>query len=410
MSDEPMQVIAVVNGPGEVAAWLYPFADALRSRYPEVRLRAALLPCVFASGQETTVLDGMPGIDAVCTPRATLRWITRGATPPGFERAGRGCIVHFGGELMLSILLARRLRQPIVVYEEQRVRWSTLLNKVCVVNDRVAGVNGNQKVRAVGNLMVDAARLRVPLRRTPNGGPHSVALFPGSRKYFVRQVLPFLLRVAAQVDRSVPGTTWVLSKSDFITHEELGSLVGAGAGAGAGSNHRVLEGDTAQWEDSQLRDVLLSSAGVRVRVASPAAAMAVADLAITIPGTSTAELAALGIPMILALPTYRLHTLPLPGLAGHLGGIPVLGPAIKEAVARTYIRTRRFWAHPNRLADERIVPELVGRISAADVATEVTASLRANGNGAMAQRLRLVMGEPGAALRLVDEVLATMRS
>ena len=403
MSDSPIQVVAVVNGPGEVAAWLYPFADALRSQHPEVRLRAALLPCVFASGQETAVLDGMPGIDAVCTPRATLRWITRGETPPGFERAGRGCVVHFGGELMLSILLARRLRQPIVVYEEQRVRWSTLLDKVCVVNERVAGVNGNHKVRAVGNLMVDAARLRVPLRRTPNGGPHSVALFPGSRQYFVRQVLPFLLRVAAQVERSVPGTTWVLSKSDFITHDELGSLVG-------GSNHRVLEGDTAEWEDHTSRDVLVSSAGVRVRVVSPAQAMADADLAITIPGTSTAELAALGIPMILALPTYRLHTLPLPGLAGHLGGIPVLGPAIKEAVARTYIRTRRFWAHPNRLADERIVPELVGPISAADVATEVTASLHANGNGDMSKRLRLVMGEPGAALRLVDEVLATLRS
>lgn len=405
MSVAATQIVAVVNGPGEVAAWLYPFADALRSRHPEVRLRAALLPCVFASGQETTVLDGMPGIDAVCAPSSTLRWITRGQAPPGFESAGRGCVVHFGGELMLSILLARRLRQPIVAYEEQRVRWSSLLDKVCVVSERVGGVHGKRKVRAVGNLMVDAARLRVPHRRTPNGGPHSVALFPGSRQYFVRQILPFLLRVAAQVEQAVPGTTWVLSKSDFITQDELGSLV-------AGSNHRVLEGDTARWEDLESRDVLVSSAGVRVRVASPAAAMAVADLAITIPGTSTAELAALGIPMILALPTYRLHALPLPGLAGHLGGIPVLGPAIKEAVARAYVWTRRYWAHPNRLADERIVPELVGPISAADVAKEVTASLRANGNGGgeMAKRLRLVMGEPGAARRLVDEVLATLRA
>ncbi|MGH7712905.1 MAG: hypothetical protein ACREOG_16565 [Gemmatimonadaceae bacterium] len=403
MNNTAIQVVAVVNGPGEVAAWLYPFAEALRSHHANVRLRAALLPCVFASGQESAVLDGMPGIDAVCTPRATLRWIARGDVPAGFESGGRGCVVHFGGELLLSIALARRLHQPIVVYEEQRVRWSTLLDKVCVVNERVGGVNGNHKVRAIGNLMVDAARLRVPRRHTPNGGPRSVALFPGSRQYFVREILPFLLRVAAQVERTLPGTCWVLSKSDFITHDELANLV-------AGSNHRVLEGDTAQWEDLTSREVLVSSAGVRVRVASPAEAMADADLAITIPGTSTAELAALGIPMILALPTYRLHTLPLPGLAGHLGGIPVLGPAIKEAVARTYIRTRRFWAHPNRLAAERIVPELVGPISASDVATEVTASLRANGNGDMAKRLRLVMGEPGAALRLVDEVLATLRS
>ena len=108
--------------------------------------------------------------------------------------------------------------------------------------------------------------------------------------------------------------------------------------------------------------------------------------------------------MLLVLPTYRLHALPLPGLAGHLGGIPVLGPLIKQAVARGYIHTRRFWAHPNRLANELVVPELVGRITAEGIA-EAMDTLLAEPLTVLQQRLRMVMGSPGASDRLVDEVL-----
>ena len=42
----------------------------------------------------------------------------------------------------------------------------------------------------------------------------------------------------------------------------------------------------------------------------------------------------------------------LHGRAGHLGGVPVLGPLIKRAVAASYLRSRRHWAHPNRIAGE----------------------------------------------------------
>jgi lipid A disaccharide synthetase len=129
-----------------------------------------------------------------------------------------------------------------------------------------------------------------------------------------------------------------------------------------------------------------------------------AGAAVTIPGTNTAELAALGIPMLLVLPAYRLHALPLPGLPGHLGGLPVIGPAIKECVARLYLRTRRFWAHPNRLAGSLLVPELVGRITSEEIADGL-AHLLASPLSDTASKLRRVMGAPGASYRLVDEVL-----
>jgi lipid-A-disaccharide synthase len=94
----------------------------------------------------------------------------------------------------------------------------------------------------------------------------------------------------------------------------------------------------------------------------------------------------------------------MPGLAGHIGGVPVLGPLVKRLVAEGYLRTRRHWAHPNRIAREHVVPELVGRLTADGVARHVLEALRSP-LARTARRLREVMGEPGSAERLVTEVL-----
>ena len=387
-------VVVTVNGPGEIAAWLFPFARALRERNPDARLTAALLPCAFASGRESVVLAGMPDVDRVLAPRATLEWLLTGEGAEGEEP---DLVLHLGGELMLSILLARRLGVPVMAYEEERVRWSKLLDHVCVRDLRAAGGHENGKLRVVGNLMVDAARLRVPGRGAAAGVARTVALFPGSRPYFVRQLLPLFLRVAGSVYTEGWDVRFVLAKSDFVSTDELERGL-------SDSDGRLLEGDDGVLVERNGHVVIQSSRGVEVDVLSPEAAMRRADLAITIPGTSTAELACLGIPMLLVFPTYRLHTLPLPGLANHVGRIPLLGPLIKYAVASSYLRVRRFWAHPNRLANEMIVPEMVGRLTANSIARQLEHMLTVP-LAFTAQRLRGAMGEPGASARLVDEVL-----
>ena len=387
--------IVTVNGPGEIAAWLFPFARALRARVPDATLTAALLPCAFASGREFEVLASMPEIDLVVHPDESMRWIVRGISP--LAATGRPDLaIHFGGELALCVALARRLDVPVLAYEEERVRWPGFLDRVCVRDERAARGRGGDRVRVVGNLMVDAARLRVP-RRASSRETTTVALLPGSRPYFVRQLLPLFLRAAAALARRRPELRFILAKSDFITIREIGDCLRAGA-------ERIVPGDDGTVHTDGEQSHIVSAGGVRVEILAPEEAMGRADVAVTIPGTNTAELAALGIPMLLVLPTYRLHALPLPGLAGHLGGIPVLGPLIKQAVARGYIHTRRFWAHPNRLANELVVPELVGRITAEGIA-EAMDTLLAEPLTVLQQRLRMVMGSPGASDRLVDEVL-----
>jgi lipid-A-disaccharide synthase len=220
-------------------------------------------------------------------------------------------------------------------------------------------------------------------------------------------MLPFLAKVAGDVRERLGDVRWLVAKSDFVSDDDLESY-------STGREERVLEGESSRLlarvdpiDGSHRHAVLITERGVQIDVVTATDAMREADLAVTIPGTNTAELAALGIPMLLLLPTHRLHTLPLPGLPGHLGGVPVVGPAIKQLVAEIYLRTRRHWAHPNRRSGARLVPELVGKVTAAEVAGAVARALEAPLDS-LGARLRETMGPPGGAGRLVDEVLATI--
>lgn len=391
----PLHILVTINGPGEVAAWLFPFIHELRQRRPDAEVTVALLPCVFASGREADVLGGMAGVDRVVSPEESMPWIMRGRAP--LHVPSPDLVMHLGGELLLSVRLARRLNKPLLVYEEGHPRWSSLVSMTCLRDDHPAAHREPRRMRVVGNLMVDAARLRVPTRVVPLHGSETIALFPGSRSYFVKQLIPLLLRVASLAQPVRPGVRWVLAKSDFIDLATLGDCLKS-------RDDRLVGGDDGALRSDGRRTWIQSTGGVRVDVLSPADAMRRASVAVTIPGTNTAELAALGVPMLLILPAYRLHALPLPGLAGHLGSVPIIGPLIKEGVARSYLALRRYWAHPNRLAGRMVVPELIGRITARDVADRLHALL-ASPLLETSATLQHVMGRPGAAARLVDEAL-----
>lgn len=393
-------VIVAVNGPGEVAAWLYPFAATLRQRDPATRLSAAILPCVFAAGSESKVLSQMSDVDSVIPVRATMRWILRGERPASLHREEGlpGCVLHLGGELWLSALLAHRLRYRLVVYAEDPVRYAGLADRICLADSSALSSRTSSRANIIGNLMVDAARMRVPDRRSRDMGTRTIALFPGSRAYQVRSMLPFLVKVAGDVAMTRSSTRWIIAQSEFVADPELAAFAATVPPILEGERSRVIRG---AGDGSR---ALLSERGVRVEIRSAAEAMRETDLALTIPGTNTAELAALGIPMMLLLPTHYLRGVPLPGLAGHLRNVPLLGPWITQTVAESYLRTRRFWAHPNRRANTAIVPEVIGKFTAAEIADRVSTMLDTSLEP-LAHRLRVSMGPSGGAARLVSEVL-----
>lgn len=388
------QIVVTVNGPGEVAAWLFPFAETLKRREPEARIVAVVLPCVFATGRESDVLALMPGVDAVVSSRAAMRFIYLGVRPPEITDGVPGCVLHFGGELWLSAGLARRLRYRLVMYAERLPAYRALIDEICLVDGDHAAA-AEPRARVIGDLMVDAARMRVPARKPLGTVPLTVGLFPGSRSYMIKHQLPFLIKVAGDASRLERGIRWMVARSDFVPLDEMVRVAADATG-------RLLDGESARWDGGALR----SERGVPIELATAPEVMAQADLAVTIPGTNTAELAALGVPMMLLFPTQHLHRhpLPLPGLVGQLFRVPLLRVPLKQVVARLYLRFRRYWAHPNRRAGEEIVPEIIGRFTTEEIARALVGMLRAP-DPSLPDRLRTLMGPPGGTERLVRTVL-----
>lgn len=395
------EIVFTVNGPGEVSGWLYPLANALKDIAPDIRITAAIVPCVFSSGAESDVIRQFSFVDGHCAIEASKALITRNRTPAGIERDLPGLVFHLGGDRYLTWLIAKRLGRPCHAYLEARSAMEWRFDRVFY-----SGLAGDEhgvpvpNETYVGELMVDAARLRCPERFTRQRDRTVIALYPGSRDYIAKYILPFYGAVADLVSRQRPDIEWVLAKSDYLSLDFLANLSDVDDG-------RPIDAVALDWRRDGDGARLLTPGGNAIEVARPADAAARARLALTLPGSNTAELAALGLPMLVTLPTYWAETSPMPGLAGHIGRLPLGGKYIKRALGHAYLRTLSFTAHPNRRAGRMVTPEIVGRLTAAQIAAAVLDMLGGD-LAAMESELRLAMGAPGAARRVAKALVADL--
>lgn len=390
------QVVFTVNGPGEVSAWLYPLVVGLRQARPDLRICVCLLPCVFSSGAEATVLRALGALDGIADVRQSLALVRRGRLPDGFRRDLPTLVFHLGGEVALTLAIAGRLRAPLYAYAERPPGFRRFFRRVFYsglepLPPRIAAAAGDP----VGDLMVDAAALR-RAAAGPRGPGRVLGLFPGSRDYMITNLLTYYAVAVDALAARHPDLRFVMAKADFLPDSLIRDLPAPRADR-TWQAHAVTyrEDGTARWFETER--------GTRIGIASNAEVLARADLALTIPGTNTGEIAACGIPMVVVLPTYLAEIVPLPGIAGHVGRLPRIGPALKRFFGRQVLRGLPLLSLPNRRAGRRIVPEFVGRgiLPAAEAALE---DLLAGDLGAVGAELRAAMGPPGAAARLVGAI------
>ncbi len=190
----------------------------------------------------------------------------------------------------------------------------------------------------------------------------------------------------------------------------------------AGSITPGFEGVTATVEqDAPLSGGHTGSVGVwRLRTAKVRATayqglqydiMQAGDVAVTIPGSNTAEMAGLGVPMVVVFPLNKPEALPLEGLPGVIGRIPGIGPALKKQVVAKAAAKIKYVAWPNRKANQMLTPEIKGYVRPEDVAIPVVELLRRDEKReAIGAKLRAVMGAPGAAGRLAEHILTHVGS
>ncbi|CCQ67630.1 Lipid-A-disaccharide synthase [Crocosphaera watsonii WH 0402] len=123
-------------------------------------------------------------------------------------------------------------------------------------------------------------------------------------------------------------------------------------------------------------------------------------------GANTAELGALGIPMIVLLPTQQLDAMRTwDGIPGILANLPLVGSQLAKLINARVVKTGRLFAWPNIWAKEEIVPELRGELQGEKVADLVLDWLdNPSELNKIHYRLLEVRGKPGAAQKIAKIV------
>lgn len=405
-------ITIISNGPGELATWVRPVVRVLRSALPQLRLRIALVPCPYASGQEAETIARWGGDIEVWQTDETLRRMFWGPRPP----AEPGVVLFMGGDQAFGVMLAQRLRQPLFMYTETTGRWAPFVTRFLTSDaDASARLQSRRippsKVAMVGNLMVDAVRRDLdPLqtRRALGLNPEEmvIGLLPGSKPFKVKFITPLMLRVAELMHARDPGLQFVMHQSPWTPLEQI---------AEAASSERfatVTGGTTGRLITNDDRAILVTAQGAQIRVLSPEhhlAGMAIADLALTVPGTNTAELAILGVPMLVLLPLNKPEEIPLDGLPGQVGNFPLIGKWLKRKLVTAVASRTPFTALPNVRAGKMITPELKGVFPPESVAESAFALLE---DPTRRREIKLaishIMGPAGAAEAVVAQIAAVL--
>jgi hypothetical protein len=409
-----VDLVLAGNGPGELAGWIRPVAAAARRARPgSLRVTLALTPTQFAGGREPAVARAWGLFDRVLDPAQAVR-VALGLQP--LETAPSAVVVHLGGDLWFSARLARRLRAPACALVETPLvaRRHRAFEAICAVSEDLAaqlaarGVPAG-KVVVTGDPRADAL---APLPPSPSpqggeghpcspqggegrdpveegrrdGGGEVVSFLPGSRDRFARVLAPYFLQVADALAAMRPGVRFQVIASAFLSTGLIAQL------------QRLAE---QRWPAVPVRWV----------VGDPWDSLRRSALTVTIPGTNTVELALLGVPFAVVVPLDLVDRAPAEGLLEWAGRLPGLGRLLKRAAAAWYFRRRRLVALPNIRAGRPVVPEWVGRFTAADLAQKVAELLDDRGRcEAMSAELRqLYPAQSGAAARVAACALALAR-
>lgn len=352
------KIALLTNGPGELWGWARPLAAELLRRNWDVSLR--VLPCQFASGEERRIALAL-GIPDVSGPESPLRTaLSLRAFGKGANGASPDAVVQLGGDLLWGRTLAASARAPLFCYSYGRKngieRCAALFTAYRMMAESIASSGEGKTLQRRGRLLVAgdlAAELPDASLHAPDGegrrasGRPGVAFFPGSREQIREYAVPLIRETVAVLRESFPSLDARLILSPFASPGEEKSFRRFG-------DLTPVRGGSKE----SLRGV---------------------DFAVTQPGTNTLELMHCSVPFLVAVPLSSLRHIPLPGAAGVLANLPLVGPALREAALKAKGRAAGFLAWPNRLAGREVVDELIGDISARDVARRVEKRLLDDG-------------------------------
>ena len=363
-------------------------------------LQLVLVPCPNSTGLEHQAAESWEQFERILPARYFWDLLIR---PHRFGPWPReGLVVFLGGDQFWTVLLSARLGYRHLTYAEWVARWPRWNDRVAAMSEAVRNklpLKYQSRCRVVGDLMADLSSFA---RKTcPLDSGEWVALLPGSKTAKLRVGMPFLLDVAEYLSHLRPGCKFLLPVAPTTSVDELIYFASQENPISSHYLSRVAEvGD----------DWLTTKNGTRIKLLrqNPAHGfLSQCDLALTTVGANTAELGALGVPMIVIIPTQHLHVMQAwDGSFGLIARLPGLRRIVGVLLTLWKLNCKDFLALPNIRAGRAIVPERVGPITPRQIAKEASDWLESPKRlDAQRQDLMALRGNSGAVEALLEEVL-----
>jgi lipid A disaccharide synthetase len=416
---QPIDIIILSNGPGEVTTWVRPVVRALRAKLgidrSRVRISAILSPCPNASGKEVQILASYPEIDRVQGAEHFTNFLVWGKTADNWDWRTRGIIIFLGGDQFFPVAIGKRLGYQTVVYAEWDARWHNLIDRFAVMNAEVMAKVKPQyldRFTVVGDLMVESQTDLNPELDLHANNDITIGLLPGSKSAKLAMGLPLMLAIAEHIQEANPRVKFAIPVAPTLDLATLASY----ADPTKNPVIALVNGATATLEQNGNQPYLKTSKGLTVPLHTEFPAhdlLSECTLCLTTIGANTAELGALGVPMIVLIATQQIDAMRAwDGALGIVVNLPVVGTPIAKVInSILYYKFRdRKLSWPNIWAQQReIVPELLGRLEAKTVADFTLDYLEHPEKLAtMKAELRQVRGEAGAADKLAAIVAALL--
>ncbi len=259
----------------------------------------------------------------------------------------------------------------------------------------------------VENRSADEALLPRGWQRLSDGNRthYQVGLLPGSKPAKLSLGVPLVLAVADELRQLLPNVRFVIPVAPGQTPQSLATY----AHPKLNPDMALIYGTSAVLEQTNLGSQFVTPFGTTVQLwtSFPAySVLANCDLCLTTVGANTAELAYLGVPMVVAIPTNKLEAMRAwDGILGLLARLPGLGTWLARLINAIALRWLGYLAWPNIWAGQEVVPELRGHLRPIEIAEQMRALLADPERRQRMQReLQRLGGRPGAAQAIVQLV------
>ena len=419
MKNNPLAVVIVSNGPGELSTWVKPVINELNKineTLPEKNilnfsLRLVLVPCPNATGKEFAVANSWNQFELITNSKSFWKLLIK---PCSFAQwPKKGIVIFLGGDQFWSILLAKRLGYINITYAEWISRWPQWTDEIVAMNEKVKEEipkRYKNKCQIIGDLMADIKLNNEISLKDPK--KQHIVFLPGSKKSKLAIGIPFFLEIADYIAEKNQNINFIIpiapttNKSEYLFFQSERNPIAKYYSSKIKTIKNI--------KDPNFDYVIETSKNTKIYLVNKHPCYEIlkeCDLAITTVGANTAELAAIALPMLVVLPTQHLNMMNAwDGIFGVIGKISFINKFLTLTLKYLYFKKKQFFAWPNIKAKKMIVPERIGNISPRKIAEEVLLLVK-NGDQlkSIRENLRKERGRKGATKKLAYIIFNSLK-